>query len=98
MISNEILEKIIQLATQEQIVSVFNSDLKAIIPGEEDAHSYELTNPPAYAIVTYVKYNETAVVGFFPNIDPRNPDEKTSNIAISPINLTHEQLVKTYDA
>jgi len=60
-------------------------------------NDFTLTNPPRYAIMTWIDYDDTAVVGLFPKVDPKNPKEKTTRIAVAPDNLSHEELVDIYE-
>lgn len=93
-----LLEEIKEKAAEKAVSSIWNNNIEVPMIGEEDAHSYRLTNPPHYAIMTYVLYNDTAVIGLFPNINPHDPEDKTSTIAVSPSNVSHEGLVAIFEA
>ena len=76
---------------------IFDENLLVKSSTDKEANGYSFSNPPRYAIMTWINYEDTAVVGLFPKVNPRDPQEKTTEIAIAPDNLTHQELVDIYE-
>ena len=96
--ADKTIEDMNRRAQDGGVTMVWDDDIEEIIAGQEDANPYKLTNPPRYVILTWVNYSDTVVIGLFPKVNPRNPEEKTSTIAVAPDNVSYEGLVDIYKA